>query len=602
VREFSIPDVVPLPDPAITMAHAVVRHLRDFPDAPLFARPDGNGTWQPVTARQFAADVTQLAKGLIAQDIAPGDRVAVMSATRYEWTLLDYAIWTAGGVTVPIYETSSADQVRAILADSGAVAVFTESERHAERVESVAGDLPALSHHWSIDGGGLTTVVNSGADVPDDMVDERRASRRLTDIATLVYTSGTTGQPKGCEVTHLNLWSTAMTASRILPDLFNERSSTLLFLPLAHIFGRLVQGACVENRVCLAHTSDVTHLPEQFASFKPTFLLSVPRVFEKVYNTYKETAHATGKARIFDRADRVATAYSRALDTGGAGLLLALQHKAFDKLIYGPKLRAPLGGNLQYAVSGGAPLGERLGHFFRGIGITILEGYGLTETAAAGAVNTLDDLRIGSVGKPSPGCAVKIADDDEILIRSRNVFAGYWGNPGATAEVMDAGSWFHTGDIGRLDDDGFLFITGRKKEMIVTATGKNVAPAPLEDKVRAHPLVSQVMVVGNNERFVGALVTLDEESLGRWAASRGKDAQTGSYVSDLAHDDDLRAEIQAVIDAANATVSRAEGIRAFTILDEDFSEDTGTLTPSLKVKRAAVAQRFVAAIDQLYGR
>ena len=608
MREYSVPDLVPLPDPGTNMAHAVVRHLREAPDAVLLSRLVGD-RWEQVTARAFAAEVAGLAKGLVAAGITPGDRVGLMSSTRYEWTLLDYAIWTAGGVTVPIYETSAAEQVRWILDDSGACAVFTETDRHAALVEQVRADLPALANHWTIDGPDLPALVRSGAEVTDQTLDERRASRGLHDVATIVYTSGTTGRPKGCELTHLNLWWTALSAARILPELFNENGSTLLFLPLAHIFGRLIQGICVENRVHLAHTNDLPHLVKHLETFSPTFLLSVPRVFEKVYNTYKETAHAAGKGRIFDRAEDVAIAYSRALDSGRPGPLLSVQHKVFDKILYGPKLRAPLGGSLRYAVSGGAPLGERLGHFFRGIGVTICEGYGLTETSAAGSVNTLQALRIGSIGRPSPGCAVRIAEgDDEILIKGRSVFAGYWGDAATSGagdgggSPVDADGWFHTGDVGRLDDDGFLYVTGRKKELIVTAGGKNVAPAPLEDRIRSHPLVSQAMVVGDNERFIAALVTLDEESLGRWAKSRGLAAEAGAYARALHDDPAVRAEIQTAVDAANASVSKAEAVREFVILPEDFSEAGGTLTPSLKVKRNVVLQRYAAEIARLYGR
>jgi long-chain acyl-CoA synthetase len=602
VREYSVPDVVPLPSPDLSLAHTVVRHARDTPDAVLFSRPSDGG-WMPVTAAEFAADVAALAKGFIAHGIEPGDRVGLMSPTRYEWTLIDYAIWSAGGVTVPIYESSSVQQVRWILSDSGAKAVFTEASRHADLVAEIRADLPALAECWSIDGSDLTALRSSGAAVSDEVLAGRRASRGAHDLATLVYTSGTTARPKGCELTHLNLWWTAISAGRVLPELFNEDESTLLFLPLAHIFGRLIQVICVENRVHLAHTSDLPNLVHHLESFSPTFLPSVPRVFEKVYNTYRESAHASGKGKIFDRAERVAIAYSRALDDGRPGPLLSLQHKLFDKVLYGPKLRAPLGGSLRYAISGGAPLGARLGHFFRGIGVTICEGYGLTETTAAGAVNTLSALRIGSIGRPSPGCAVRIAAaDDEVLIKGQSVFAGYWQDPAATEAAIDADGWLHTGDVGRLDDDGFLYITGRKKELIVTAGGKNVAPAPLEDQIRSHPLVSQAMVIGDNERFIAALITLDEDALGRWATTRDKNIETDSYAETLHDDPDLRTEIQNAIDGANKSVSKAEGIRQFVVLPADFTEAGGTLTPSMKVKRNIVLDRYAADINRLYGR
>ncbi|HEX7355422.1 MAG TPA: AMP-dependent synthetase/ligase [Mycobacteriales bacterium] len=596
MREFSVPEVVPDPATDATMADAVERNAREAPDDVVFSRRAGDG-WDPVTATEFRDEVRAVAKGLVAAGVGPGDRVGLMSRTRYEWTVVDYAIWMAGAVTVPIYETSSAEQVEWILGDSGAVALVVENAGHERVYDEVSAAVPEVKHVWQIDGGGLDVLARDGAGVSDGALDAARAERGRDDVATIVYTSGTTGRPKGCVLTHLNLLGTARSAATVLPQLFNADGSTLLFLPLAHVFGRLIQGACVENRVRMGHTADVKNLVPDLGQFQPTFLLSVPRVFEKVFNTYKQRADAAGKGKIFDKGVQTAISYSEALDHGGPGIGLRLRRAFFEKVLYGPQLRAPLGGRLQYAVSGGAPLGARLGHFFRGMGITILEGYGLTETTAAGTVNTVDHIRIGSVGRPSPGCTVRIDEDGEVLMKGRHVFAEYWRNPDATAEAMH-GDWLCTGDIGELDADGFLTITGRKKELIVTAGGKNVAPAVLEDRLRSHPLVSQCVVVGDAKPFIACLVTIDAEALGPWLESQGRDPD--AKVGDLVDDPALRAEIQKGIDDANKAVSQAEAIRAFTILPEDLSEQDGTMTPSLKVKRAVVLERYGPAVDALY--
>jgi long-chain acyl-CoA synthetase len=596
VREFSVPEVIPDPAADATMSDAVERNASEAPDDVVFSRRVG-ASWEPVTAAGFRDEVRAVAKGLVAAGIGPGDRVGLMSRTRYEWTVTDYAIWSAGAVTVPVYETSSAEQVEWILSDSGAVALVVENGDHEKVYAEISSAVPEVKHVWQIDGGGLETLGTEGASVSDEALAAARSARGRDDVATIVYTSGTTGQPKGCVLTHLNLLGTARSAATVLPQLFNPDGSTLLFLPLAHVFGRLIQGACVENRVRMGHTADVKNLVPDLGQFEPTFLLSVPRVFEKVFNTYKQRADAAGKGKIFDKGVETAMAYSHALDSGRPGLGLRARHAFFEKVLYGPQLRAPLGGNLQFAVSGGAPLGARLGHFFRGMGITILEGYGLTETTAAGTVNTVDHIRVGSVGRPSPGCTVRIADDGEILMKGRHVFAEYWRNAEASAEAL-ADGWFHSGDIGELDADGFLTITGRKKELIVTAGGKNVAPAVLEDRLRSHPLVSQCVVVGDAKPFIACLVTIDAEALGPWLEAH--DRRADGQVADLVDDPELRSEIQRAIDEANKAVSHAEAIKAFTILPDDLSEEDGTMTPSLKVKRAVVLDRYAGAVDGLY--
>jgi long-chain acyl-CoA synthetase len=521
-----------------------------------------------------------------------------MSTTRYEWTLIDYAIWSAGGVSVPVYETSSADQVRWILSDSGAKAAFFETAAHVATFEKIAGDVPHVAQHWHIENDGLAALIENGREISAAELDERLHSRHSSDIATLVYTSGTTGQPKGCELTHANLWGTAVSAAAVLPELFNDQGSTLLFLPLAHVFGRLIQGACFENRVRMGHTHDLANLVTDLGEFSPTFLLSVPRVFEKVFNTYKQQAHSTGKGKIFDRAEKVAIDYSRALDGRGPSPLLKAKHALFEKVLYGPRLRAPLGGSLMYAVSGGAPLGERLGHFFRGIGITVCEGYGLTESTGGACVNLPHAIRIGSVGRPIPGTTVRIAEDGEVLMRGPHILRGYWHNETATKEAIDEDGFFHTGDIGELDADGYLSITGRKKELIVTAGGKNVAPAVLEDRLRAHPLVSQCVVVGDAKPFIACLITLDVDAIPAFLKAHQKPLDTP--VADLTEDPDMLAAIQGAVDDANHAVSKAEAIRKFVILPVDFTEEGGELTPSLKLKRTVVMKEFSSEVEALY--
>jgi long-chain acyl-CoA synthetase len=592
VKEYSTPQVLDVPVGA-SLVDALHDRARTSPDDTVFTRRV-NGRWVPVTAKEFATEVSGLAAGLVASGVQAGDRVGLMSKTRYEWTLCDYAIWTAGAVTVPIYETSSAEQVQWNLGDSGAVAVIVESDGHASTLASVRDQLPALGSSWQIDAGGLDELVQAGREVPGGDLEERRKGLTTASLATIIYTSGTTGRPKGCELSHGNLLGTGRSAGKVLPELFNPAGATLLFLPLAHVFARLIQVACVETGARMGHTADIKNLLPDFAAFQPTFILSVPRVFEKVYNTAKQKAHADGKGTIFDRAEAVAIAYSEALDTGRPSLPLNLQHRLFDKLVYS-KLRAALGGKVAWAVSGGAPLGPRLGHFFRGIGVTILEGYGLTETTAAGTVNTPAQLKIGSVGRPSPGVTVRIADDGEILMSGEHIYRGYWHNDAATGEAM-ADGWFHSGDIGEIDDAGFVRITGRKKELIVTAGGKNVAPAVLEDRLRAHPLVSQCIVVGDQKPYIACLVTLDAEAVGPWAQARGKPSDVASLVDDA----DLLAEIQAGVDEANKAVSKAEAIRRFAVLPVDWTEEGGQLTPSLKLKRAVVMKEFADEVEALY--
>ena len=607
MREFSTPLDIEVPASG-NLTDDVVRNAREAPDAVVFSRPAGDG-WRDVTAAAFLAEVQSVAKGLMAAGVEAGDRVALISRTRYEWTLFDYAIWFAGAVTVPVYETSSADQVRHILRDSGARAVVAEGPEHVSRVAQVRGDLDDLHHVWSITDNAVAVLSGLGADISDAELERRRTTATPLDLATLIYTSGTTGMPKGCMLTHANFMFELGVAVAELDRLFEaEGSSTLLFLPLAHVFARVIQVGCVKARVRLGHSADIKNLVADLAVFQPTFILAVPRVFEKVFNTASQRATADGRGAIFNRAAETAIAYSRALDTapgrlarrlgrgsGRPGPALRARHAVFSRLVYG-KLRAALGGRCEYAVSGGAPLGERLGHFYRGIGLTVLEGYGLTETTAALTVNLPDALKIGTVGRPLPGTSVRVADDGELLFRGGQVFAGYWNDEDTTAGALERDGWFHTGDVGEIDDEGFVRITGRKKEILVTAGGKNVAPAVLEDRLRAHPLVDQCIVVGDGQPFIAALVTIDEEAFPAWAEQHG----TSARIADAVQDPDLLAEIEAAVEEANKAVSKAEAIRKFTILPVSWTEDGGQLTPSLKLKRNVVMREFRDDVEALY--
>jgi long-chain acyl-CoA synthetase len=609
VRQHTIPALVEIPSTA-NLAGIVTARATDNPGQVALRRKSGE-TWQDITIGEFRDEVTGLAKGLIAAGVGTGDRVALMSRTRYEWTALDFAIWTAGAVVVPVYETSSAGQVEWIMSNSGAKAIFVESEAHEAIVSGLRDRLTAVEHVWRIEGAeegegkapSLDALRAEGAAVGDDTAAERATAAGADDLATIIYTSGTTGRPKGCQLSHRNLLSEVRNASAAAPEIFGTpNSSTLLFLPLAHVLARIIEVGCLDDGVVLGHSPDVNNLLPDLGSFHPTFLLAVPRVFEKVYNGAEQSADADGKGAIFRRAAQTAIDFSQAQTEqarGGRGPSFGLKarHAVFDKLVY-VKLRHAVGGQVRYAVSGGSALGERLGHFFRGVGITILEGYGLTETTAAATVNRPSSNKIGTVGQVVPGDAIRIADDGEVLIKGPTVFPSYWQNPEATAEAMTEDGWLQTGDVGELDDEGFLRITGRKKELIVTAGGKNVAPAPLEDRIRAHPLVSQAMVVGDGKPYVAALITIDEEAFPAWKQKHGKPAD--ATITDLRDNNDLIADVQAAVDDANSTVSRAESVRRFRIVDGDFTQENGQLTPSLKVRRNVVVKDRAADLEALY--
>lgn len=571
----------------------------DAPAEAVLARKDRDGTWRDVSAVEFAAQVLAVAKGLIAEGLREGDRLAIMARTTYEWTLLDFAGWAAGLVTVPVYPTASALQARWIIQDSGAVACAVEDTEQARLISSERANLPGLAHLWEFDTGAIERLVKAGERIPGALVHARRAARTPDSVATLVYTSGTTGQPKGCVLTHANFFAEVDNAVGLLHPVFRsvskEPASTLLFLPMSHVFGRMVAVACLRARVRLGHAPSISteDLLADLAGFRPTFLLAIPYVLEKVYNTARATAEKMGRASSFDRAARIARRYGESAEGKRPGLGLRMARALYDPLVY-RRIRAALGGHVRYVLSGGSPLGRRLAAFYTGAGIEVFEGYGLTETTGASTVTPPLRPRLGTVGWPLPGTAVRIADDGEVLLGGRHVFAGYW-----NVAAHDGGQWLATGDIGELDDDGYLTITGRKKDLIITSGGKNVAPAPLEDWLRAHPLVGQCMVVGDNRPYVAALITLEPEGLAHWRQMHKKQDVPGR---ELVRDEELRADVQRAVDEANRLVSRAESIRRFTVLPGQFTERRGHLTPSMKLRRAAIARDYGREIDELYRR
>ncbi|WOC11048.1 AMP-dependent synthetase/ligase [Gordonia sp. MP11Mi] len=594
MQEYTTPSITTV-DPNTTTITKLQQYRAQRPTLPLFKRRSDAGNWVTVTAAQFGDEVDEIAKGLIAAGVNAGDRVALLSSTRFEWSVLDYAIWRAGATTVAIYETSSPDQVDWILTDSAASVLILETPEHRGKHQEVIAGASALRETLVIDDGAMNALRKRGADVPDSALDERESNAKAADAATLIYTSGTTGRPKGVVLTHHNFLEECAATAEAVGNGLQEGKSTLLFLPLAHVFARVVAVGCVENAVVLGHTNDIPNLVADLAVFKPSYVLSVPRVFEKVFNTAEQKAIDGGKGAIFAKAVDTAIEYSRATEAGSAGLVLKLKHGIFDKLVYG-KLRDALGGNCEGAISGGAALGDRLGHFFRGAGVPVYEGYGLSETTAAVTANNDDHSRIGSVGHPVPGVSVKIAEDGEILLQGGMVFTGYWQNDAATADAIRDG-WFHTGDIGRLED-GYLFITGRKKELIVTAGGKNVSPAQLEDSIRAHTLVSQCLVVGDQKPFIAALITLDPEALPGWLERHNLPAST--TLPELTTNTEIRAELDAAVAEANSKVSHAEAIKKYSVLDTDFTIETGELTPTLKLKRSVIHDSYKQAIADLY--
>ncbi|TLP98342.1 long-chain fatty acid--CoA ligase [Nesterenkonia salmonea] len=600
MKEYAVPAAVEV-DSGLNTTDLLERQVAENPNNVLFGRQLTPGEWTDVSAASFREDVVALAKGLIAKGIDTGDRVAIMAATRYEWTLLDFAIWYAGGITVPIYETSSPSQIAWIVEDAGVKLVFAETDSHAKAVDRAITQekLDSVEHLLTIDSEDLNELRSSGGYIADDEVESRRAAANLDDLSTIIYTSGTTGKPKGCELTHGNFVELSLNGTASLSEAINSRSSTVLFIPLAHVFARFISVICVAAGARVGHTSDIKDLVDDLGTFKPSFLLAVPRVFEKIYNAAMMKAEGDGKGKIFQKAAQTAIDYSTAEQDGKAGLGLKLKHALFDKLVYS-KLRARMGGEVKFAVSGGSPLGARLGHFFHGVGLHVMEGYGLTETTAPLTVNTPTATKIGSVGQPLPGSAVKIADDGEILGKGVCVFRGYRNRPDLADDTFTDDGWYRTGDIGFLDDQGYLSITGRKKEILVTAAGKNIAPAQLEDQIRADAIVSQVVVVGDGKPFVAALITLDPETLPAWLQRQGIPEDTP--MGDLIKNQTIIDHVQSVVDKANESVSRAESIRTFRLLEEDFTIDSGHLTPSMKIRRADVMKDYSEVVEDLYAQ
>ena len=594
--QFEVPPIVPA-DPEANITDLLAERVRATPDLALFAVPDGEG-WRDISAAEFQRQVVALAKGFAAAGIEPGDKVGFIARTTYEWTLVDFALFYAGAVMVPIYETSSSAQIQWNLSDSGAIACITELPEHADRLAAAREDLPLIRAAWQMHDGDLATLSAQGEAVPDEEIERRRNLAKGSDIATLIYTSGSTGRPKGCVLTHSNFVELARNSAKSLKEVVDTPgASTLLFITTAHVFARFISILDVHAGVKTGHQPDTKQLLPALGSFQPTFLLAVPRVFEKVYNSAEQKAESGGKGRIFRAAAKTAIDHSRALQEGRkVPFLLGLRFRLFDRLVYST-LRTAMGGRVVYAISGSAPLGERLGHFFASLGITVLEGYGLTETTAPATVNLATKTKIGTVGPVLPGVGIRLAEDGEIEVRGINVFKEYWRNPEATAAAFD-GDWFRTGDVGSFDAEGFLSITGRKKEIIVTAGGKNVAPAVLEDPIRANPVVGQVVVVGDQRPFISALITLDSEMLPTWLANH--DLPADMTLADASAHPAVIAEVQRAVDTANALVSRAESIRKFTVLPTEWTEASGHLTPKLSIKRNVILDDFAGAVDDLY--
>ncbi|GAA2916157.1 long-chain acyl-CoA synthetase [Microbacterium keratanolyticum] len=595
--QFEVPAIVPA-DPEANITDLLVQRVQKTPNLALFSVPEGEG-WRDITAAEFQAAVVALAKGFVAAGVQPGEKVGFIARTTYEWTLIDFALFYAGAVMVPIYETSSPSQIQWIMEDSGATGLILESPEHFARVDEVRSELPLVRDIWQMHLGMIDTLTAQGADVEDAEIERRRNIARGDDLATLIYTSGSTGRPKGCVLTHSNFVELSRNSAKSLDAVVSmPGASTLLFITTAHVFARFISILAVHSGVRTGHQPDTKQLLPALGSFKPTFLLAVPRVFEKVYNSAEQKAEAGGKGKIFRAAAAAAVEHSRLLEEGKKiPLGLKIKFALFDKLVYS-KLRTAMGGNVVYAVSGSAPLGSRLGHFFHSLGVVILEGYGLTETTAPATVNLADKSKIGTVGPALPGVGVRLGDDGEIEVRGINVFKEYWNNPEATAEAFSEGGWFRTGDIGSFDAEGFLTITGRKKEILVTAGGKNVAPAALEDPIRSNPIVGQVVVVGDQRPFISALVTLDSEMLPTWLANNGLPADMS--LADAAKNDAVRAEVQRAVDAANSHVSRAESIRKFTILPLEWTEASGHLTPKMSIKRNVIMADFDDEIQKIY--
>lgn len=601
----AISPLVREPGPTWTVPWLLADRVKRLPAATLIERksPLGN-TWVAVTAATFAEEVQRVAAGLAARGLSAGQTVGLMAHTSYEWTLLDMAIASAGLVSVPIYETDSAEQIEWILTDAELRLVITETSTLAGIVRQAVGAVAAThpdaprAEILSLDRDALTELTLAADDVSRAVVAERTAALRGDDLYSIIYTSGTTGRPKGVELTHRAAAGLAWNGVRWIPDLLNSPTTRLLlFLPLAHAYARFLQLLAIAGQGVLGHTPNAKTLLPDLAGFAPTYVLAVPRVMEKIYNAADARAGSGARLKTFRWAAKTAIEYSKALDTPqGPSAALTASHALADRLVY-RQIRALLGPNARYAISGGGPLGERLGHFYRGLGLVILEGWGLTETIGPATVNLDWANKIGTVGPPVPGMHIRVSAEGELELRGLSVFRHYRGNAAADAESFTADGWFRTGDIGSIDPDGWVRITGRKKELIVTAGGKNVAPSILEDRLRGHPLVSQVMVIGDGEPFISALITLDAEMLPQWLTNHGLPQMD---VVEASRNPEVLAALDRAVARTNRAVSRAESIRAYRVLTTDFTEANGLLTPSLKVKRAAVMKAHAATIADIY--
>ena len=596
MKEFSTPAVVPA-DPSINASQLLVDRVAKDPHGALFALPTADGGWQDLTTAEFHTQVVALAKGFMAAGVQAGDKIGFMCKTRYEWTLVDFSLWFAGAIMVPIYETSSPSQIQYNLEDSEAVGIIVETADHFQRFDEIAGDAPAVKNVWKMHTGDLDKLSAGGSSISDAELEARRTTAQGSDMATLIYTSGSTGQPKGCILTHSNFVELVRNSAVAMKEVVRPGATSLLFITTAHIYARFISILAVHTGTRIGHQADTKQLLASLGSFKPTFLLAVPRVFEKVFNSAEQKAEVGGKGKIFRAAADTAVAYSEALDAGSVPLGLKLKFLVFDRLVLS-KLKAAMGGNVVYAVSGSAPLSTRLGHFYRSLGIKILEGYGLTETTAPSTENLVTKFKIGTCGPALPGVSVRTADDGEVQIKGVNVFDGYWKNEAATTESFTSDGWFRTGDIGELDDDGYLTITGRQKEIIVTAGGKNVSPNYLEDPIRSNPIVSQVVVAGDQKPFISALITLDSEMIDTWLSNNGVSEKLS--LDEATKHPTVVAEVQRAVDAANSRVSRAESVRKFAILPTEFTEASGHLTPKMSIKRAEILRDFEAELEALY--
>ena len=606
MRVFSSPAEV-IVDPSLNLTSLVERHRANSADPVLYRRQMSPGNWQPVRASEFYRMVADLAKGMIAAGIRPGDRVGIMSRTRFEWTVIDFAIWYAGAISVPVYETNAPAQAAWALSHSEATAVFVEDEKllgrikEAEELSASAEEPMQLKHRWVIENGDLDSLSARASEVSDEQLEQARTRATCDDIATIVYTSGTTGRPKGCPLTHGNFLNLSANTRFVESEIANPRNSSILFLPLAHVLARLIQVLALDAGVVIGHSPNIKNLAADLDSFKPTMLLVVPRVFEKVYEGAKAKAEKGGSLNkaLFDRSVDIAIAWSKAKVTGHVSFKLAAQYALYDRLVYS-KLRAALGGQLHYAVSGGGPLGERLAHFFHAVGVQVIEGYGLTETCAPIAAGRINPYQIGRIGPLLPGAEGTIAEDGELLVRGVGVMKGYYKNPEEDAQAFTEDGWFRTGDLAEFDEAGLLKIVGRKKEIIVTAGGKNVIPGIAENHLRTSPLVSQAMLVGDEKPFIAALVTLDPDTLPEQLEHLGLPRSLS--IPEAAVHPAVRAAVQRIVDEANQLVSRAEGIREFRIMNRDLTEEDGYLTPSHKIRRAKVLQDFSSYVDEMYGR